>query len=210
MKPARSSPPPRHSPKFSSASLSRYFARTSTRPSDTSQGPWEADHPGALRRLGLRIFRVTPAKVVWPFLRIASPTFTVGAVALIEHDGSLLALGQSHRRGVSLPGGLVEKGEHPTESVAREVMEETGIRIDPGDVIATTFEPKLRHIDVLFRVVCTTEPVVRPASEATSYRWLPLDEWTDIDQPTERILCAVRAVHDEPRPGSVLESPPRE
>ncbi|HWC21195.1 MAG TPA: NUDIX domain-containing protein [Flexivirga sp.] len=162
------------------------------------------DRPGALRRLGLALFRLTPSKVVWPFIRIASPTFTVGAVALIEYDGKLLALRQTHRSGVSLPGGLVEKGEHPTQSVTREVMEETGIRIDPGDVIATTFETKLRHIDVLFRVVCDREPEVRVASEATGYEWLPLDDWTDIDKATARVLHAVRAVQHEPRPGSVL------
>lgn len=164
------------------------------------------EHPGLWRRLGMRVFRVSPAPAVWPLIRISSPTFTVGAIALIEYDGRVLALRQLHRRGVSLPGGLVEKGEHPATAVAREVLEETGLRIDPGDVVTTTFETKLRHIDVLFQVLCEQEPVVEPASEATSYEWLPLDEWTDIDRSTERILHAVRAVHHEPRPGSVLGS----
>jgi len=162
------------------------------------------EHPGPVRRLGLRIFRLSPARAVWPVIRIATPTFTVGAIALIEYDGKLLALRQTHRQGVSLPGGLVEKGEHPAAAVAREVLEETGIRIDPGDVIATTFETKLRHIDVLFRVTCDAEPTVRVASEATSYEWLTLDQWTDVDPATQRILHAVRAVRHEPRPGSLL------
>ena len=165
-------------------------------------------HPGPVRRLGLRIFRLSPARAVWPLIRIATPTFTVGAIALIEYDGKLLALRQTHRQGVSLPGGLVEKGEQPAVAVAREVLEETGIRIDPGDVIATTFETKLRHIDVLFRVTCDAEPAVRVASEATSYEWLALDQWTDVDPATERILHAVRAVHHEPQLGSVLRAHP--
>lgn len=159
---------------------------------------------GPLRRLALRIFRLTPATLSWPFVRLVSPTFTVGAVALIEYDGRLLALRQSHRRGLSLPGGLVEKGEHPAQSVTREVMEETGLRIDPGDVVATTFETTLRHIDVLFRVRCDSEPAVDVGSEATSYEWLALDDWTDIDRSTERVLDAVRAAHGEPRLGSLL------
>ncbi|GAB3492454.1 NUDIX hydrolase [Flexivirga lutea] len=164
-----------------------------------------SEEVGPLRRLGLRIFRMTPTQLTWPFVRLGSPTFTVGAVALIEYDGRLLALRQSHRRGVSLPGGLVEKDEHPAESVAREVMEETGIRIDPGDIVATTFETRVRHIDVLFRVVCDREPAVEVGSEATSYEWLPLDDWTDIDRATERVLHAVRAVRHDPRPGVVLD-----
>jgi 8-oxo-dGTP pyrophosphatase MutT (NUDIX family) len=159
-----------------------------------------------VRRLGLRAFRLLPTKVAWPVIRLTAPTYTVGAIALVEYDGKLLALRQLHRRGVSLPGGLVEKGEHPATSVTREVLEETGIRIDPGDVVATTFETKLRHIDVLFRVLCETEPAIRVASEATSYQWLPLDDWTDIDKATARILHAVHAVQHQPRPGSVISS----
>lgn len=162
------------------------------------------ERPGPMRRLALRGFRLLPVKLAWPVVRLTAPTYTVGAVALIEYDGKLLALHQLHRRGVSLPGGLIDKGEEPAAAVTREVLEETGIRIDPGDVIATTFATKLRHIDVLFRVLCDTEPVIRVGSEATSYEWLPLDDWTDIDSATARILHAVRAVHHEPRPGSVL------
>lgn len=165
------------------------------------------EEPGPLRRLGLWVFRFSPARLVWPAIRVVSPTFTMGAVALIEYDGKLLALRQTHRKGVSLPGGMVEKGEHPVTAVAREVLEETGIRIDPGDVAATTFETKLRHVDVIFRVVCDHEPVVRPASEATSYEWLPLDGWTDVDNATQRILDALDAVLHEPRVGELLDSP---
>jgi len=155
----------------------------------------------------MRIFRVSPARAMWPLIRLSSPTFTVGAIALIEYDGKLLALRQTHRRGVSLPGGLVEKGEHPATAVAREVLEETGIRIDPGDVFATAFETTLRHIDVMFRVPCDVEPTVRVGSEATAYEWLPMDQWTDVDDATQRIFDALEAVQHEPRPGAVLESP---
>lgn len=165
------------------------------------------EHPGPVRRLGMRAFRAAPSRLVWPAIRVASPTYTVGAVALIVYDDKLLALHQTHRKGVSLPGGLVEKNEQPAAAVAREVLEETGLRIDPGDVIATAFETKLRHIDVLFRVLCDREPVVVPASEATAYEWLPLDGWTDIDRSTERILRALRAVQQTPRSGRILPAP---
>lgn len=165
------------------------------------------EHPGPLWRLGMQIFRLSPTRVTWPLIRLSSPTFTVGAIALIEYDGKLLALRQTHRNGVSLPGGLVEKGEQPAAAVAREVLEETGIRIDPGDIVATAFETTLRHIDVMFRVPCDVEPTVRVASEATAHEWLPMDRWTDVDDATQRILDALDAVHHHPRPGAVLESP---
>ncbi|RNI19908.1 NUDIX hydrolase [Flexivirga caeni] len=163
--------------------------------------------PGGLHRLGLRILRRSPTRLTFALIRATSPTFTMGAIALIEWDGKLLALRQLHRSGVSLPGGLVEKGEDPATAVAREVLEETGIRVDPGDVFATTFETRLRHIDVIFRVVCDREPVVVVGSEATSYEWLALDRWTDVDRATQRILHALEAARQQPRPGTVLSSP---
>ncbi|MBB2893302.1 NUDIX domain-containing protein [Flexivirga oryzae] len=165
------------------------------------------EHPGPVRKLALLVFRVSPMRLVWPAVRLISPTFTMGAIALIEYDGKLLALRQTHRKGVSLPGGMVEKGEHPATAVVREVLEETGIRIDPGDVAATTFETTVRHIDVIFRVVCDTEPTVHVASEATSYEWLPADQWNDVDNATQRILDALEAAHRQPRVGAVLTSP---
>ncbi|NNG38148.1 NUDIX domain-containing protein [Flexivirga sp. ID2601S] len=162
--------------------------------------------PGPLRRLGLTLFRWLPTGPSYRLVRLTTPTFSVGAIALIEHDGALLALRQTHRRGVSLPGGLIERGERPEQAVAREVLEETGLRIDPGDAFATVFEPKLRHIDVIFRVLCDREPDIRVASEATDHEWLPLDEWWDIDSATARILAAVRAARHTPGPGRVLRA----
>ncbi|WP_265442994.1 NUDIX hydrolase [Flexivirga meconopsidis] len=161
--------------------------------------------PGPLRRLGLTLFRWLPTGPSYRLVRLTTPTFSVGAIALIEYDGKLLALRQTHRHGVSLPGGLIDRGERPERTVAREVLEETGLRIDPGDSFATVFEPSLRHIDVIFRVVCEREPVIQVASEATGHDWLPLDEWWDIDSATARILATVRAARRVPRPGRVLD-----
>lgn len=105
-----------------------------------------------------------------------------------------------------MPGGLLNSHERPHEAVAREVEEETGLRVDPGDVFATVFDPKARHCDVIFRVACEREPDVKVASEATSYEWVSLADWpVKRDTPTERILDAVRAAHDVPRKGRLLD-----
>ena len=94
------------------------------------------ERPGPLRRLGMRAFRLAPARLVWPAIRVASPTYTVGAIALIEYDGKLLALRQTHRRGVSLPGGLVEGGVEKLavagEGAAAAGTAEGGIHDDAG------------------------------------------------------------------------------
>lgn len=167
--------------------------------------------PGRLRRVALTVFKWIPPRPSHAIIRLAGPTYSVGAIAIIEHEGLVLALRQTHRHGMSLPGGLVERGEQPHEAVAREVHEETGLRIESGDVFATVFDVDMRHLDVIFRVPCDREPRVTPGSEATGYAWLDPShwdafdsDWGDLDNPTARILQTVRAARESRRPGRVL------
>jgi len=169
--------------------------------------------PGLLRRAAYRVFRWIPPAPSHAIIRATSPTYSIGAIALIEWEGRVLALRQTHRTGMSLPGGLLERGEQPADAVVREVREETGLRIEPGDICATVFETQMRHIDVIYRVVCEHEPEVRPASEATAYDWLdPTDwdtcedgEWDDPDEATVRILEAARAARRTKQTGRLLD-----
>ena len=65
-----------------------------------------------------------------------NPTPTVQA--WIERDGEYLALrraGEPLKGEWNMPGGFVESGESGPEAIAREVLEETGLEIEPGQVI---------------------------------------------------------------------------
>ncbi len=59
---------------------------------------------------------------------------------IVRHDGRLLLVrrGQEPARGTwSVPGGRVEPGESDQQATAREVLEETGLRVEVGDLVGT-------------------------------------------------------------------------
>jgi ADP-ribose pyrophosphatase YjhB (NUDIX family) len=117
-------------------------------------------------------------------VRRVAPAHTVGALCFLEHEGRVLLLRQRHRRGWTLPGGLVNRGETAVQAVEREVGEETGLRIVVGQPFATVIEPHVRRVDVLFRVTVDERPEVRVAGEALTADWLAPDELGEIDDPT--------------------------
>ena len=70
----------------------------------------------------------------------AHPLLGVGAIIVANGKVLLVERGKPPLEGLwSLPGGLVETGERLEEAVAREVWEETGLRVTAGS-IATVFE----------------------------------------------------------------------
>ena len=68
----------------------------------------------------------------------SAPIVGVGAVVL--RDGKILLIQRAREPMLgawTLPGGALKVGETMAEGVAREVLEETGLRVSPREVIAT-------------------------------------------------------------------------
>lgn len=142
-------------------------------------------------------FRHIPAPVRRSLVRAGTPSYTVGAVCLVEHDGEVLFLWQPHRRGWTLPGGLVGKGEEPEDAVRREVLEEVGLAIEPGDPIAVGVHASTQQVDVIYRVRVAERPDLALATEARKARWWRPDELTETDHETRRILQIVGRIDHE-------------
>jgi ADP-ribose pyrophosphatase YjhB (NUDIX family) len=153
-------------------------------------------HSRPVYLLALRIFRRLPAPVRRSLVRAGTPSFTVGAVCLIEREDRLLMLRQPHRVGWSLPGGLLDRGESAADAVVREVREELGLRIEVGRPVTVVVDSPLRRVDVIFRVRVEGEVSEKVGGEATTARWLRPAEVDEMDGPTMQILAAADDVRD--------------
>jgi ADP-ribose pyrophosphatase YjhB (NUDIX family) len=123
----------------------------------------------------------------------------VAASAAILRDGKVLVVRRARApaNGVfSLPGGVVETGETLHEAVAREVMEETGLTIEPvalagyRETIVRDKEARVeRHFVILpfaARYIAG-EPVLN--EELSEWRWVDLAELAAL--PTTPGLAAI-------------------
>ena len=111
------------------------------------------------------------------------PVIGVGAL-IFEGDRILLVeRGKPPLQGYwSLPGGCVESGERLEDAVAREVWEETGLKVVAGS-LATVFErimpdseQRCEYHYVLVDFYCERKGGdLRPGDDASDVRWFPIE-----------------------------------
>jgi len=140
-----------------------------------------------------------------------APRVAVGAVVL-DGDRVLLARrGQAPSVGKwSIPGGLVDVGERLEEAVAREVEEETGLRIRVLGLCGVIDRVHREGDRTRYHYVIidyAAEPVggeLRAGSDAAEVRWVAVDdlaryETTDgLADMIHRAVRLVRAVSSQP------------
>jgi 8-oxo-dGTP diphosphatase len=112
------------------------------------------------------------------------PLIGVGAV-IIEpdrtKDARVLLVKRAHppiQGQWSIPGGVLEIGELVREAAVREAREETGLLVEPGELLGV-FDRVLRHADgrvqyhyVLIDFLCRPAGgELRAASDAAEVRW---------------------------------------
>jgi ADP-ribose pyrophosphatase YjhB (NUDIX family) len=70
--------------------------------------------------------------------RLVAPRYPVGAVGVVfDADGKVLILEHAFRTDFpwGLPGGWVERGEQPRDTVKRELREELGLDVEVRDLV---------------------------------------------------------------------------
>lgn len=103
----------------------------------------------------------------------------VGVHVVVERDGCVLLMrraGTGFFDGLySLPGGHVEAGESLRTAAAREMLEETGVVIDPAalEYIGVIHrQSDTNRIDFFCRApVCPGEPEIREADKCDDLGW---------------------------------------
>ena len=126
----------------------------------------------------------------------------MGAVVVDKGRVLLVQRGTEPAKGQwSIPGGLIDVGESLREAVAREVREETGLLVEPLELIELLDRihrdgDRVRYhyviADYLCRVVGGT---LLAASDAAAVRWVERAEWNShsdlrIEPITARVIEA--------------------
>lgn len=128
----------------------------------------------------------------------------VGVGAVVEQQGQILLVkrGQEPSKGQwSLPGGLVEVGESLHAGIIREVREETGLIVEPVELIELLDRihrdgDQVRFHYVIADYLCRVKGgVLEAASDAAAVRWVQRAEWNShsalaLDPITVRVIEA--------------------
>lgn len=125
--------------------------------------------------------------------------YTVGVFASLFDDcGRILCVRQNYARRLwTTPGGRLEPGETPQDGLRREVLEETGIDADVGDLIGTYLKVYANDLILSFRVSLKSQNLWTPNSEIADMRFFePRDLPAEMAYNTRvRILDALNDAH---------------
>jgi ADP-ribose pyrophosphatase YjhB (NUDIX family) len=119
----------------------------------------------------------------------------VGVGAVVVDDGRVLLVrrGNEPLKGHwTLPGGLVELGEPLLAGVVREVREETGLTVEPIELIELLDriyreDERVRYHYVIADYLCrVVSGALLAASDADAVRWVERAEWNG--HPPHRTL----------------------
>ena len=150
-----------------------------------------------MRKAAVTAFRVLPPWVRQRLVRAGAPSYTVGAVVVLRRrDGRVLMVDQRHTGAWALPGGLLRRREEPVEGLVREVAEEVGVRLDPGELPppVALVDPLAQRVDLVFRLDVEDDRGAHAEDEVEVRRvgWFAVSDLPDVTDSTRDILAAVR------------------
>lgn len=156
-----------------------------------------------LQRVGYRVWGRLPVAVRLFAVRRMTPSFSVGAICVIERaDGALLLIRHSYKPAWGFPGGFLKRGESPHDAARRETKEEVGVDVVLEEPPTVVVDAGVRRVDVIFTGRSGGGPAQDPPSprspEILEARWfLP----TDLPDLQEEAVSALVELGRAQRPG---------
>ncbi len=165
-----------------------------------------------LRGYAYQVFYRLPPRWKRRLVRMGSAKFVVGAVVLVRDPADrIVLLRQPPGHGWGLPAGLLKRSENERVGAARELFEETGLRV-PAEQLEPLRPNALVHasgrwIDLVFTTrVPADSTLTVDGGEVYEAAWYRLDALPPLTAPTARLLgrygIGPHATAGDPDPGS--------
>ena len=100
------------------------------------------------------------------------------AAAIVANDGTVLAIQRRNNNKWEPPGGILELDEGPLDGLRREVLEETGLHIEP-ETLSGVYKNMPQGIIALVFRCRVTGGTLHTTTESRQVAWLTRDEVTN-------------------------------